>query len=51
MCDNYKEIYFDIYCKLCKHRDLDEEKDPCHECLKEPVNINSHKPVKWEERL
>lgn len=51
MCDDYKEVYFDVYCNTCKYRDMNETKDPCHECLNEPVNIYSHKPVKWEERL
>lgn len=51
MCDNYKEVYFDVYCNTCKYRDMNETKDPCRECLNEPVNIYSHKPVKWEERL
>lgn len=46
----YKEGYFNQYCKTCKHRDLTEEGEPCCECLNEPVNLYSHKPVKWEEK-
>ena len=46
----YKEVYFDQYCKTCKHKDVAEEKDPCHGCLSEPTNLNSHKPVNWEEK-
>lgn len=45
----YKEVYFDQYCKSCKHKDTDEKDDPCCECLDEPFNLNSHKPVRWEE--
>lgn len=44
----YKEVYFGEYCKTCKHQMLDEDKDPCHECLNNPVNVYSHKPVKYE---
>ena len=46
----YKEVYFDKYCKTCKHEKLKEEADPCDECLENPVNTDSHKPVRWEEK-
>lgn len=42
-------IDFDKYCKTCKHKDLDEKFDPCHLCLSEPTNRNSHKPVYYKE--
>jgi hypothetical protein len=45
-----KEVYFDQYCKSCKHFDKMEEENPCNECLEEPVNVDSHKPIKWEEK-
>lgn len=48
MEDNYKEVYFDKYCKTCKHKDVKEENDPCFECLNESENLYSHKPIKWE---
>lgn len=47
--DGYKEVYFNQYCATCKNKDLDEKKDPCFECLSEPMNLYSHKPVKWEK--
>lgn len=50
MEDNYKEVYFDQYCKTCEHENLPETDDPCDECLQETVNVYSHKPVKWEEK-
>lgn len=40
-----KEVYFDQYCKSCKHHGLEESKDPCNDCLAEPGNTNSHKPM------
>lgn len=46
----YKEVFFDQYCKKCKHVKVDGEKSPCNECLEEPLNWNSHKPVKYEEK-
>lgn len=46
----YKEVYFDQYCKSCKHCSKKETESPCDECLEEPVNAYSNKPVRWEER-
>ena len=43
-----KEVYFYKYCKLCRYKDTDENQQPCDECLSEPVNINCHRPVKFE---
>lgn len=42
-----KEVYFDQYCKSCKHHGLEESKDPCNDCLAEPSNTNSHKPMNY----
>lgn len=47
---NYKEVYFHEYCKKCKHEKLKETEEPCSECMDEPTNLNSHKPVKYEKR-
>ena len=46
----YKEVYFNEYCTLCKYEKTSEEEDPCHECLNNPVNVYSHKPVNWKEK-
>ena len=50
MEDGYKEVYFDEYCGSCKHKSKNEDETPCDECLENPVNLNSHKPVKYEEK-
>lgn len=47
---SYKEVYFDKYCKTCKHKDLKETEAPCDECLCESLNLDSHKPVRYEEK-
>ena len=47
--DGMKEVYFDQYCPKCKNCDLEGNKEPCCDCLSEPVNQYSHKPVKFEE--
>lgn len=44
----YKEVDFYKYCSTCKYEQTPCEDDPCDECLSNPYNINSHKPVKWQ---
>ena len=46
----YKEVYFDEYCKSCKYEKTDEKDDPCDECMMNPVNLYSHKPVNWKQK-
>ena len=50
MEEHYKEVRFDQYCKKCKHYSLEEEKEPCHECLSNPSNLYTHKPVLFEKK-
>ena len=44
---NYKEVRFDEYCEKCINKDKPEEDDTCAECLEEPMNEYSHKPVRF----
>lgn len=46
----YKEVWFDLYCHNCKHKDVNDHEDPCNECLCNTYNIQSHKPVNWKEK-
>lgn len=48
MEESYKEVYFDQYCKTCKYDNLPEHYYPCHNCLDNPVNAYSHKPVYYK---
>ena len=48
--EDHKEVYFHNYCKKCKHWDKKESEEPCDECLEEPLNLESHKPIKFEEK-
>lgn len=43
-------VDFKKYCETCKHKDTPETEDPCTECLENPMNLFSQKPVKWEEK-
>ena len=47
----YKEVDFKTYCKTCEYKDLEEKIDPCNDCLAEPMNANSDKPVYWKEAV
>ncbi len=50
MEDHTKEVRFDEYCKKCEHFEKFDWEDPCNDCLNEPSNINSHKPVFFKEK-
>lgn len=50
MNDNEMKIVdFAQYCKTCKYKEYREEETPCCDCISEPMNLNSHKPVLYEE--
>lgn len=44
-----KFVDFDKYCTLCKYSTTEETEDPCNECLTNPSNIDSHKPINFKE--
>lgn len=45
----YKEVYFDEYCTICEYFKKCDGYDPCNDCLENPVNAYSHKPVNFKE--
>lgn len=45
----YEEVDFKTYCKTCVYKEQDGKFDPCNDCLAEPMNTNSTKPVYWKE--
>lgn len=46
-------VEFDKYCKTCIFRGNNDKKgeEPCNECLDNPINQNSRKPVKYKEDI
>jgi len=46
---SYRIVDFENYCPLCKFKDLEENKEPCEECLSTPMRQYSRKPEKFEE--
>lgn len=45
-----KEVYFHEYCPKCKYHDMKEAEDPCTDCLNQPMNYDSHKPICFKEQ-
>lgn len=45
-----KEVFFFQWCTKCKYDKQPEDEDPCWDCLNEPMNIESHKPVHFKEK-
>ena len=45
--NNCKEVRFDKYCKSCEYAKLEGFKDPCNECLGNPVIEGSEKPIHY----
>ena len=43
-----KEVYFDQYCETCEYWLLNDADEPCNECLDNPTNTESHKPVNYK---
>lgn len=45
-----KEVRFDLYCPDCEWRTTDDDEDPCDECLGNPINLYSQKPIKFRKK-
>lgn len=50
MDSHEKEVYFGEYCSKCRHEKEPEDSDVCNDCLNNPSNIDSHKPIRFEAR-
>lgn len=50
MDENEMIVDYEKWCKLCKHEELSEYKMPCFECLDVPTNMNTTKPIRFEEK-
>lgn len=48
--ESYKIVRFGEYCNRCKYEDLDEDAEPCCDCLTYSVNVDSYKPVCFKEK-
>lgn len=44
-----KEVYFNQYCYRCQYSKYPETAEPCDECIAQPVNEDSHKPLYFKQ--
>ena len=47
--ENYSKIVDFTHCNQCKHKDLNEDEEPCFDCLATPVNVDSRMPIHYEK--
>lgn len=45
-----KEVFYYEYCSKCKYWPLNEDDEPCDECLNQPYNEHSHKPIMFKPK-
>lgn len=50
MEQNTKEVRYDIYCEQCKNKEKEDYEDPCNDCLNQPWNVDSRKPIYFKEK-
>lgn len=41
-------VDYATWCPSCKYEKQPDSEDPCNDCLSDPVNVESRKPVCWE---
>ena len=46
---DYREVYYHKYCPYCEYFERKGHEEPCEECLLNPTNNHSHKPVNFKE--
>lgn len=45
-----KIVEFDKYCETCEYKDLEHFEDPCNECLDNPTNVHTKRPVCYKAK-
>ena len=48
--NDLKIVNYEEYCPTCKHYEDVEIEDPCDECLANPVNLDSRKPINYSQK-
>ena len=48
--EGMKEVHFYEYCEKCEYNKLQDWEEPCNECLDNPTNLYSHKPVNFKSK-
>lgn len=47
---DFKEVYFNKFCRSCENFRKKEDEEPCNSCLAEPAKVDSHKPVNYKKK-
>ena len=50
MIGDNKEVIFGKFCPGCEFAEKAENEEPCDECLEQPFNQDSHRPVNYKEK-
>ena len=52
MAGNQKEVYYNEFCPGCEFLECSESdpEAPCWDCLEQPTNLDSHKPVNYKPK-
>ncbi len=45
-----KFVDFKYWCERCKYSNKAECEEPCNDCLSNPVNVESTRPVYWSKQ-
>ena len=48
--NNQRIVCYDIWCQKCLCKDIKENDEPCEECLDNPTNENTERPIKFKEK-
>lgn len=49
MEQNHEKIVNFAYCRFCEHSKEKETSEACADCLENPVNIDSQRPVRFKD--
>lgn len=50
MIGDEKEVLFGKFCPVCEFAERSENHEPCDDCLDQPTNQDSHKPICFKEK-
>jgi hypothetical protein len=48
--NNIKEAYYHEYCNKCKYCETSDAEDPCNDCLNQPFNYDTHRPINYKPK-
>ena len=49
MGESHEKIVNFAYCRFCEHKNEKETSEVCSDCLENPVNVDSQRPVRFKD--